>query len=112
MTECSKCQKNHSPSSDILTQPEYQEFYADRKPLGKFLRRSHFPYLCKECIEDLSKNLDEFDLELIPTQLEEKIHFYMEGGLMVLTQNYHFMKGYCCENGCRHCPYGFASSRL
>jgi hypothetical protein len=26
---------------------------------------------------------------------------------MVMTAKYLFKRGYCCETGCRHCPYGF-----
>jgi len=26
---------------------------------------------------------------------------------MVFTEAYHLKRGYCCKNGCRHCPYGF-----
>lgn len=36
----------------------------------------------------------------------EGIDFYFENGLMVLTRNYLLNRGYCCENSCRHCPYG------
>ena len=31
--------------------------------------------------------------------------FYFENGLMVLTERYHLKRGFCCGNGCRHCPY-------
>src|SRR4030095_8254832 len=31
--------------------------------------------------------------------------FYFEDGAMVFTTQYHLRRGYCCENGCRHCPY-------
>ena len=31
--------------------------------------------------------------------------FYLEHGLMVLTERYHLKRGSCCGNGCRHCPY-------
>jgi hypothetical protein len=31
--------------------------------------------------------------------------FYLEGGLLVLTEQYHRKRGTCCGNGCRHCPY-------
>jgi len=31
--------------------------------------------------------------------------FYFENGLMVLTRHYLLNRGYCCERGCRHCPY-------
>lgn len=33
--------------------------------------------------------------------------FYYEGDLMVFTEGYLRRRGYCCESGCRHCPYGF-----
>lgn len=36
--------------------------------------------------------------------------YYYEGGLMVLTSDYLRRRGYCCENGCRNCPYGNARS--
>ena len=32
--------------------------------------------------------------------------YYVENGLFIFTENYHLKRGYCCENGCRHCPYG------
>jgi len=28
-----------------------------------------------------------------------------DSGLLVMTANYLRERGYCCENGCRHCPY-------
>jgi Family of unknown function (DUF5522) len=37
--------------------------------------------------------------------LVEDEDFYFEDGLMVLTEKYLLKRGYCCENGCRHCPY-------
>jgi hypothetical protein len=40
-------------------------------------------------------------------QLVEGIDFYWEGQYMVLTAKYLLNRGYCCESGCRHCPYGF-----
>jgi hypothetical protein len=40
--------------------------------------------------------------------LIEGVHYYMnEDGLVVLTEQYHREKGYCCGNGCRHCPFGY-----
>lgn len=31
--------------------------------------------------------------------------FYFEGPNMVFTAAYHRKRGYCCDSGCRHCPY-------
>jgi hypothetical protein len=40
--------------------------------------------------------------------LQEGIDFYYdENRLMVLTEAFHLKKGYCCGNGCRHCPYEY-----
>jgi hypothetical protein len=34
-------------------------------------------------------------------------YYFNEQGLMVFTEQYHLKRGYCCKNGCKHCPYGF-----
>ena len=33
--------------------------------------------------------------------------YYVEDGKYVFTAHYLLKRGYCCESGCRHCPYGF-----
>ena len=33
--------------------------------------------------------------------------YYDERGFIVFTESYLLKRGYCCQNGCRHCPYGF-----
>ena len=43
--------------------------------------------------------------KVIVAPLVEGEDFYMDHGLMVLTSRYHLRRGYCCEQGCRHCPY-------
>lgn len=42
-----------------------------------------------------------------PTELPlvEGDDFYREGAAVVFTARYHLRRGYCCESGCRHCPY-------
>jgi hypothetical protein len=35
----------------------------------------------------------------------EGVDYYFENGLMVLTEHFLKKRGYCCGNGCRHCPY-------
>jgi hypothetical protein len=39
--------------------------------------------------------------------LEPGDFYFNEQGLMVFTAQYHLKRGYCCQNGCHHCPYGF-----
>ena len=31
--------------------------------------------------------------------------YYFENGFLVMTAEYLLRRGYCCGNGCRHCPY-------
>lgn len=38
-------------------------------------------------------------------RLIEGVDYYFENGLMVLTAHFLRNRGYCCGNGCRHCPY-------
>jgi hypothetical protein len=33
--------------------------------------------------------------------------YYNDDGFMVLTEKYLLDRGYCCGNGCRHCPYQY-----
>ena len=37
--------------------------------------------------------------------------FYREGPYIVFTEAYLLRRGYCCESGCRHCPYGYRPDR-
>lgn len=39
------------------------------------------------------------------TKLIEGVDYYFENGLMVLSGHFLKKRGYCCHNGCRHCPY-------
>ena len=40
--------------------------------------------------------------------LVKDIDYYIDkNGLYVFTAKYLLERGYCCKNGCRHCPYGF-----
>lgn len=41
-------------------------------------------------------------------QWVEGVHYYInDQGLVVLTAKYHLDRGYCCGNGCKHCPYEY-----
>jgi hypothetical protein len=44
-------------------------------------------------------------------KFEKEDFYYSEEGYIVFTEKYHLKRGFCCESGCRHCPYGYNSSR-
>ncbi len=39
--------------------------------------------------------------------LEPDEYYFSDEGFMVFTAKYLLRRGYCCQNGCLHCPYGF-----
>ena len=44
----------------------------------------------------------------LPDDDEEDCYF--DGPYLVFTEAYHRKRGFCCQSGCRHCPYGFAKN--
>jgi iron complex transport system substrate-binding protein len=45
------------------------------------------------------------DVDLLKGILREGHDYVFDGGLMVFTGSYLKRRGYCCDNGCRNCPY-------
>ena len=43
-------------------------------------------------------------------ELREGFDYYVEHGLYVFTEVFLLKRGYCCESGCRHCPYGYSGN--
>ena len=45
---------------------------------------------------------------MIMEKLIEGVDYYInEEGFIVLTEVYHLKRGYCCGNGCKHCPFNY-----
>jgi hypothetical protein len=68
--------------------------------------------LCRACLEGIAANpeitwseLVEQSRQAAAAQRPRDGDFYMEGGNVVFTAEYHLRRGACCESGCRHCPY-------
>jgi len=47
------------------------------------------------------------DTSQMPGKLIEGEDFYYEGPYLVFTEKFLRERGYCCESGCRHCPWGY-----
>lgn len=48
---------------------------------------------------------DLFGGEAFDDGTKEGRDYYLENGYRVMTEEYLIRRGYCCANGCRHCPY-------
>lgn len=44
------------------------------------------------------------------SKLEPEDFYYSSEGYLIFTEKYLAKRGYCCKNGCKHCPYGFNKS--
>jgi hypothetical protein len=75
-----------------------------------FLEKTDFGCLCVSCLGKFHEMQSKsFGLEF-PNKREQMIeglHYYIENGYWVFTEFYHFLRGNCCQSGCRHCVYGF-----
>ena len=56
--------------------------------------------LCEACLKEAIKSDASKESVAEPD-------YYIENGNYVFTGSYHLKRGFCCKNGCRHCPYGY-----
>ncbi len=73
--------------------------------------------LCPVCLSEAiaKRSLDKDEAPVVsrfgdiaansPPPLIEGEDYYCEGPTIVFTASYLLRRGYCCDNGCRHCPY-------
>lgn len=43
--------------------------------------------------------------KIIP--IKDGDYYLTSDGYRCFTEQYHLRRGYCCESGCKHCPYGY-----
>ena len=63
--------------------------------------QNNYPNKIRKCYFCKVSNFKKY----IP--LEEGDYYLTPEGYKCFTEKYHLKRGYCCENGCKHCPYGF-----
>lgn len=71
-------------------------------------------YLCfslpesiNESDEVLNNYLLNEDEKTISKKEQEEEFYFNDSGLIVMTEEYLLQRGYCCGNGCKHCPYNY-----
>jgi hypothetical protein len=38
-------------------------------------------------------------------KFDKEDYYLSPEGYIVFTEKYHLKRGYCCQSGCRHCPW-------
>jgi hypothetical protein len=44
-------------------------------------------------------------------KFEKEDYYLTPEGFIVFTEKYHLKRGYCCQSGCRHCPWNFGKQK-
>ena len=94
MKVCERCQKQFS--CEAQTGACWCMDFTRAKDIPKEFQDC----LCPDCLREFSQPLKK-NKELV----EGEDFYYNEQGLFVFTAKYLLDRGYCCGNGCKHCPY-------
>ena len=65
--------------------------------------------MVKKCCDICGKEITSTKLQCNCVEYPQKsveADFYYEGNRVVFTARFLKKRGYCCQSGCRHCPYG------
>lgn len=105
---CERCNTPFECKSGDITRCQCSEVVTS-DATRRFLEQTEYDCLCKNCLAELNQKLATLAPFSFPYshELIEGFHYYIDKGLFVFTENYLILRGYCCRNGCRHCPYGF-----
>ena len=87
--------------------------WCERLPHVPLIADEQADCFCPQCLSEAIVKLNAPEsgpTEVLNQQaswplLREGQDYYLEGGVMVFTAAYHLSRGYCCDSGCRHCPY-------
>ncbi len=117
--KCSNCGESFSGG------PERGEerCWCDHLPHVSLVANEDHDCFCPQCLSEAIQKLDCANSSAgagfhpatkagvkLPYSLVEGEDYYSEGETIVFTARYHVRRGYCCESGCRHCPYGEAGT--
>lgn len=107
--KCTHCHKVITCNVDDISNCDCQKVELLDETVVFLYEKTQHDCLCNDCLKKFDE-LTKFSLTnkfpKRPTEMVEGLHFYMENGYFVFTELYHYLKGRCCKNRCRHCVYG------
>ena len=108
---CSRCLKPIICNKEDINNCFCKEVYLSDKTLN-FLSKTKYDCLCDTCLEHYNTLMNEVATKSAASMMiPGNLHYYKENGCIVFTELYHATRGFCCKNGCRHCPYGYKSKK-
>jgi hypothetical protein len=106
---CSRCRINNVAENIVIGKCICAREPANSNTI-RFIEKTYYRFLCRECLHEIENLTAKAEEEQFPepgADLTPEIHYYMDQDLMVFTEYYHLLRGYCCGSGCRHCAYGY-----
>ena len=107
---CPRCQTAITCTTDAATCACTAVHLAEATQ--QFLRQTHYTScLCNACLREIDalvRATQEEGVLPAPADCVADKHYYIDHGRYVFTAYYLALRGYCCQNGCRHCPYGYS----
>ena len=105
--KCSNC------GADFTCGPTFGEqgCWCEALPRASLVADGDQDCLCPACLSEAIARLPKPGAHIFnsamtsPPALVEGEDYYCEGPAIVFTARYLLRRGYCCESGCRHCPY-------
>lgn len=109
-------QKTCSGCGELFTcgpQPGDTDCWCHELPHVSLIANANHDCFCPQCLGKAIQNVkcaSSEDQVALPREIclpapVAGEDYYWEGEKMVFTARYHLRRGYCCESGCRHCPY-------
>lgn len=108
-TKCTHCHISLICRADDIKSCNCQKIVLQEATIQFLKDKTDHDCLCNDCLKKFDTMMQyskDHPFPKRPTDLVENVHYYMENGFFVFTELYHFLKGRCCKNGCRHCVYG------
>lgn len=107
--KCDRCQREFECKVDDISLCSCNkiELFDEIK---SYLKETNYDCLCENCFQEVNNYKilkDKFPFPNSSKEFVKGIHYYIEGPYWVFTNYYHFLKGKCCKNNCRHCAYGY-----
>jgi len=107
---CDRCNKEFTCLADNIEKCSCNQIEINPE-IVTYLKQTNYDCLCSNCLNELNDFVElkeKYPFPENPKQFVENVHFYLDGPYWVFTNFYHFLKGKCCKNNCRHCAYGYS----
>lgn len=111
--KCPRCISSFECKVDDIKNCQCFSFKLSSKSAAIF-KEQNWDCLCQKCLSDFERLSQQAVGVTFPRKKDEFIegkHFNYQDSYLVFTELYHYLRGTCCKNNCKHCIYGFKNEQ-